>query len=176
MEKMEKTKKCKYCQSVVEVKCKKCPVCKEWISAKSNPAVYLILFGTACLLYLNFYSKEKTLKLEKKFESREFQSAEHHHLKILWNKPQNNEGSEKYIIGELKNEGKDKFDSITIEASFYDKDKNLIKIGSAYLSGNIIPGSTKKFEITYSCGQCDIKKMYDTYQLEITDARMPFRY
>jgi hypothetical protein len=173
---MEKTKICKYCQSAVDIKCKKCPVCKEWISYKSNPGIYSIIIGIGVLFFFSFYSDKNIKSTAKKYESQEFQSAEYHHLKILWNNPQNNEGSEKYIIGELKNEGKDTFSSISVEASFYDKDKNLIKIGSAYLTGNISPGSTKKFEITYSCGQCDIKKMYDSYELEIIDGSMPFRY
>lgn len=164
--------KCKYCLSVIRKDCKKCPNCKEWVKRGSIHLAYFLV--VVCSLYVLLDSDEVSNSTST--YSNKFISAERHKLKILWHRPENNDGNEKYIIGEMKNDGTENFDSVSIEASFYDKERNLIKLGRAYLSGNIKPGVTKKFEITYDCGACEIKKMYEHYELEITNASMPFRY
>jgi len=172
---MSESKECKYCLTKMDTRCKKCPNCKEWVSLMYSPSIFIALTLFALGFGVQFWFKYKVEKIYKDRFVNEFVSANHHRLKILWHRPENNQGAEKYVIGEIKNEGKDKFDSVTIQASFFDNKKNLIKIGNTYIQGKFNPGETKKFEITYSCGKCDIKKMYDSYELEVIDASFPIK-
>ena len=174
---MIKLKECQYCKSEINENSLKCPKCGEWLNQslfKSQKTTYLILLGAISAMV--YFTDDRPIPPKKqepvKVEVPKFVSADHHQLKFVWHKVENLEGNEKYIIGEIKNDGEDSFASLALQASFYDNDKNLIKLGQTNINSKIGPGETKKFEITYSCGSCDIKKIFATYDLEVLNGNI----
>lgn len=167
---------CKFCKSEIDGECYKCPVCREWLHpfkfSKNNPYLqrYLLIL-TVALTVIIVPRYIETLFLSKRIEFKNFQSPEAHRLKILWSKV-GNEGNQKIVLGELENEGTNTFTSIDIEVYFYDKDKNLLKIGNAYITGNIKPGQVRLFQVLHVC-ECNIDAKvfngFDSYEIKIVN-------
>lgn len=112
-------------------------------------------------------------KVQKDFEIKTFSDAQTHKLKIIGSKemgPRDN----RYIVGEVKNEGNDTFTSLTVESEFFDKEKNLIRIGQAYISGTIGPNEKRGFQISNDC-QAKSDGVYDKYKLRIVDGILKHR-
>lgn len=168
-------KKCKYCMSEIDSECSKCPVCKEWQNKYKNPNVITIVVAILVFLAISIISKYTINKTLKGINARYFQSADTHNLQIVWHKTFT-EKSNKYIIGEVKNNGLDTFENLEIGAEFYDDKNELIKLGSSYISQKLVPGSSRKFQLFYKNTDCQGEsekiKDFHSYKLAIDGGRL----
>ncbi|MBC7540376.1 MAG: hypothetical protein H7281_16250 [Bacteriovorax sp.] len=120
------------------------------------------------MIYLPKFFSTKFL-LENSIKT--FKSAETHRLKIISHKMKKDK-DQMIILGEVKNEGTDSFSSIEIDAELYDSKKELIKIESGRISGNIRPGETRHFQVINCFEKGNSKNeidSIDTYKLIIVN-------
>jgi len=75
------------------------------------------------------------------------------------------------ILGKIKNEGVDAWNSIQIEVELFDSSGAFVDECSEYMNGSLSPGGLEHFKV--SCRRCDKNPLpeFENYTIKISDAQ-----
>lgn len=166
-----KNQLCEFCKSEISSDCYVCPVCKRSVNIyrfrKDNP--YLKRFLILIFLFL-FFTFVPRIIGESYFRGKYgFNGAVSHKLEVVSHKLIKTH-EEVYILGEIKNNGKETFSYIEMEADLYDKKSNLIDVERDSIFGGFKPGETRAFKIVRCCKKDGIELgEFDRYEIKIVN-------
>lgn len=91
-------------------------------------------------------------------------------LQIAEHQERTNPDGAKVILGKLKNDGSDSWQTVNIEAELYDADGKFQGEYNTYITGEIAPGETENFQLCLGSFGDGPPPQYATYSIRIADA------
>jgi len=129
----------------------------------------IIVFAFAGYIY-DYFNKEETTPSEiETYKLSRVEFDENSGLVIQSHKSQRFD-NKLIILGQVKNNGPEKWEHIRIEVELFDSDKNFVDQCSNFISGTMKTNQTRNFKIT--CGGCNNEPLveFSTYGINIVDA------
>lgn len=172
-------KTCEYCKKEIAKIAVKCPFCQEWQTKRElsfrNPYIKGLIGAVVFLLALTVLPKLIFFKTIQRY-SYDPKTYSKNNSKVFITKHSLIKRKNSFVIvGEIDNKESIKWASMTVLATFKDKNGALTSLGSGYIH-NLGPNSSKPFEVSIGCSDepYDSEK-YASYEIEIDEGREDFR-
>lgn len=156
-------KKCKHCQSEIDVKAKVCPNCKKKQGMPTILIIFLVIVGISIISGIASSGDEKENNESTKTTTTEKLTLLEGHSGSV-----TGSGYTYTITGTIKNNTDKEYDYVSIDFNTYDKDGNTLDTCTAY-ADNIEPNGSWKFEAECFFDNKNANEV-DSYKLKEIDS------